>query len=228
LIPSTVLFIAFDAIDIGSQIKLMKENFCPEFDRWLNLKRSGNAIDFRRIQRMGFENRCLRDYVVNLSGFEERSIICGSDEVRKEIYHRIEDEFLVFVKSKALSGKVEKSRMENEIERMINLVHPCIAAPIGFVVSIESGSREELKIVRLYLEGCSLFEVVSVNPIWWTSTVKAKAIAGIVLGLRFAHSLGLLHGHLTSHNILFDSDHCIQIVDWCTGEGYSGVCINSS
>jgi serine/threonine protein kinase len=57
-------------------------------------------------------------------------------------------------------------------------------------------------------------EVVSVNPVWWTSTVKAKAVAGIVLGLRFAHSLGLVHGHLTMNNILFDSDHCIQIVDF--------------
>jgi hypothetical protein len=56
--------------------------------------------------------------------------------------------------------------------------------------------------------------VVSVNPLWWTSTVKAKAIAGIVLGLRFAHSFGWLHGHLTGNSILFDSDHCIQIVDF--------------
>jgi hypothetical protein len=66
----------------------------------------------------------------------------------------------------------------------------------------------------LYTEGCSLLEVVSVTPIWWTSAVKAKEIAGIVLALRFAHSLGLIHGHLTGNNILFDSDHCIQIVDF--------------
>jgi serine/threonine protein kinase len=66
----------------------------------------------------------------------------------------------------------------------------------------------------MYLEGCSLFEVISVNPIWWTSTVKAKAVAGTVLALRFAHSFGLVHGHLTTNNILFDSDHCIQIVDF--------------
>jgi hypothetical protein len=45
--------------------------------------------------------------------------------------------------------------MENEIEKLINLRHPCIAAPIGFVFPLESGSRQELKIVRLYLESCS-------------------------------------------------------------------------
>jgi serine/threonine protein kinase len=163
---------------------------------------------------MGLDLPYLGDYIVNLSVFEERSINCVSDEVPYEIYHRIEDEFLVFVKSKPLSENVEKSHIENEIEKLINLHHPCIAAPIGFVFPIESGSRHELKTVRLYLEGCSLLEVVSVNPLWWTSTVKAKTIAGIVLGLRFAHSLGLVHGHLTTNNILFDSDHCIRIVDF--------------
>jgi hypothetical protein len=57
-------------------------------------------------------------------------------------------------------------------------------------------------------------EVVSVNPVWWTSTVQKKIVAGIVLGHRYAHSLGLVHCRLTANNILFDSDHCIQIVDF--------------
>jgi hypothetical protein len=214
LIPSTVLFIACDAFNVASQIRFVDGDSCPEFDRWLQLRRSGIAIDFRRIQRVGFDIRCLGDCIVNLSVFERRSIICDSDEVPNEIYHRIEDELLVFVKSKPLSVNVSESEIEKEIEKMINLGHPCISAPIGFVIPIESGSRQELKIVRLYLEGCSLMEVISVNPMWWTSTVKAKAVVGIVLALQFAHSLGLVHGHLTGHNILFDSDHCIQIVDF--------------
>jgi hypothetical protein len=44
--------------------------------------------------------------------------------------------------------------------------------------------------------------------------VKAKAVAGIALALRFAHSFGLVHGRLTTKNILFDSGHDIQIVDF--------------
>jgi hypothetical protein len=66
----------------------------------------------------------------------------------------------------------------------------------------------------LYVEGSSLSEVVSVNPVWWTSTVKAKVVAGIVLGLRFAHSFGLFHGRLSARSILFDLNHCIQIVNF--------------
>jgi serine/threonine protein kinase len=214
LIPSTILFIASDAVDIDSQIGLIDENCCPEFSQWLELKRSGISIDFRRIERVGFDIRCLEDYIVNLSGFENSSLFCESDEVRNEIYHRIEDEFLVVMRSNPHCENVSKLSIEKELENLINLHHPCIAAPIGFVFPIESGNQQELKIVRMYFEGCSLLEVISVNPKWWTSTVKAKAVAGIVLGLRFAHSHGLIHGHLSGHNILFDCDHCIQIVDF--------------
>jgi serine/threonine protein kinase len=97
----------------------------------------------------------------------------------------------------------------------LNLLHPCILSPIGFIFDRELRISGELKIVGLYSEGSSLSEVISENPIWWTTTAKAKAVAGIVLSLRFAHSLGLIHGHLTSTNIRFDMDHRIQITNFC-------------
>jgi serine/threonine protein kinase len=214
LIPSRILFIASDAVDLALHLSLVDRDSCPEFDRWLQLKRSGIAIDFRRIQRVSFGLQYLRDYLVDLSGFEEKFIIAESQEVPNQIYDRVEDDCLFIVKSIALRDTLEQSQLEQEIEKLINLRHPCIACSIGFVLSIKSVSRPELKICRFYSEGCSLAEVLSVNPVWWTSTVKAKVIAGIVLGLRFAHSLGLLHGHLTTSNIIFDFEHCIQIVDF--------------
>jgi serine/threonine protein kinase len=39
--------------------------------------------------------------------------------------------------------------------------------------------------------------------------MKAKAIAGIALGLEFAHCLGMIHGDLNLNNILFDETHRI-------------------
>jgi hypothetical protein len=214
LIPSTILFIAFHRADIALQIRFVDRDFCPELSRWQQLKRSGIVKDFRRIQRVGFGLPCLRDYFVNLSAFEEKSILGESDEVVNEIYRRIDDGLLVVVESISLLECIGKSRIENELENLINLRHPCISAPIGFVVPNESGNLRELKIVRLHLPVSSLSEVLSGNPVWWTSTVKAKVIAGIVLGLRFAHSLGLIHGHLTARHIFFDWEHCIQIVDF--------------
>jgi hypothetical protein len=214
LIPSTILFIASDAIENASEIRLIDEDSCPEFDRWLQLKRSGIRVDFRRIERVGLSLPSLKDYYLNISEFEERSMICKSGSESNGIYDRVEDELLVFVKSIAQREGLEETAMEKEIEKIINVRHPCIAGLIGFVFGIETGILEELKIIRLYFEGNSLSEVVSVNPVWWTSTVKAKVVAGIALGLRFAHSLGLFHGHLSATNILFDLEHCIQIINF--------------
>jgi serine/threonine protein kinase len=55
---------------------------------------------------------------------------------------------------------------------------------------------------------------MSFSPRWWTSTAKAKAIVGVVLGMRFAHSLGLLHGHLTAKNVVFDGNDVAHIADF--------------
>jgi serine/threonine protein kinase len=63
--------------------------------------------------------------------------------------------------------------------------------------------------------GISLSELISVSPEWWTPTTEAKAIVGLVLGLRFAHSLDLLHGHLTVNNVIFNEDGMIQITNFC-------------
>jgi hypothetical protein len=77
-----------------------------------------------------------------------------------------EDDFVIFVKSMPLSEALEASQIKNGLEKLIALRHPCITAPVGFVFPIGSGSRETLKTVRLYLEGCSLSEVLLVNPVW--------------------------------------------------------------
>jgi hypothetical protein len=149
LIPSTILFIAFDAFHITSEIKLVDDDCFPEFDRWLELRRSGIKSDFRRIERVGFGLRCLRDYDVNLSKFEERSTIMESSSIRNEIYARIEDELLIVVKSNPHLENVEKSTIDHEIEKLINVRHPCIAGPIGFIFPIEWSILPELKIVRM-------------------------------------------------------------------------------
>jgi hypothetical protein len=214
VIPSTILFVASDAIYIPSQITMVDNNSCPEFDRWRQVRESNIAVDFRRILRVGSGLLHLDDYEVNLWEFENVSIIGGSDQVLNEIYERADDKFLMILTSIPLSESIEKFETDNEIENLINLHHPCIAGPIGFISGTESGWCQELKIARLHSEGCSLAEVISLNPVWWTATVKAKVVAGIVLGLRFAHSHGLMHGHLSSSNIVFDVDHEIEIANF--------------
>jgi hypothetical protein len=122
----------------------------------------------------------LEDDPVNPSAFEEGSVISN------QRYRRAEGRLLFIVKPISLWESVEKAQMENQNENLINLHHSCIATPIGFVLPMESGLSRELQIIRLSSEGCSLAEVLSANPVWWTSTVKAKMIAVLCLafGLR--------------------------------------------
>jgi serine/threonine protein kinase len=124
------------------------------------------------------------------------------------------DGVLAVLKSVPLSALIGRGQIETEIENLLNLRHPTIAPLIGFVFPAESSGRREFKTGRLHAAGGSLAAVLSAPPAWWTPTAKAKVVAGIALGLRFAHGLGLLHGGLKASNVLFDPCRRIQIADF--------------
>jgi serine/threonine protein kinase len=213
VIPSTVVFVAFDAVPNGCGISIADGYSCPEFDHWRQLREFGITVDFRRIFRVSPGLGNLKDYEINVRMFEEGLVLRGFDRILSQRYLRRDDDLELVVKLMPRWKSMEKC--EIEIDNLLNLRHPCIVAPIGIVFPGELSECRELKIVRLYVEGNSLVEVISKNPVWWTATAKAKAVAGIVLGIRFAHSHGLIHGHLNSSNIFFDSNHRIQIMDFC-------------
>jgi serine/threonine protein kinase len=212
VIPSTVLFIAFDAVADPSYISIADCDSCPEFNRWQELIKRDIEVDFRRILRIGTDFGELNDYLMNDSVFEKGSMLGVFARLSNEIYQRSEDGSSMIVKT--ISGMKSKESLRMIIENQLTLSHPCIHAPIAFIFGTDSTKSGEVKIVKLYWEGPSLSEVISKNPVWWTATAKAKVIAGIVLSLRFAHSFGLIYGHLTSQNIVFDVDHRIQITEF--------------
>jgi serine/threonine protein kinase len=209
VIPSTILFVAFNAIDDPSKISLADCESCPEFTRWQRLRMKGIEIDFRRILKFNSGLPELTAYLLDVSSFEEGSVLNEC-----QTYQRRDDGCLIVVKSMNISDCVDREEVEKEIEIQMNLRHPCIAGPIGFVFPANSSASEQLKIGRLFAESVSLAEILSVSPEWWTPTVKVKTVMGILLGLRFAHSLGLIHGHLTADNIFFDADHQVQMADF--------------
>jgi serine/threonine protein kinase len=149
--------------------------------------------------------------VFDITELEEQPILFEADRSSSRLYRMPRDGSLIVVKSICLSDSITKSQVDNEIANLVDLRHPLIVSPIGFA---ESTAPRRLKIARPYAAGGSLAEVLSDAPPWWTPTAKAKAIAGIALGLRFAHSLGLLHGGLKASNVLFDADRRIQIADF--------------
>jgi serine/threonine protein kinase len=101
-------------------------------------------------------------------------------------------------------------KIQSEIEEPMNLKHPDVAGPFGFVVS---SNCTELKVVRAYPRIGSLKTVLQTAPSWWTMTAKSIAITGIVLGMRFVHRFGLSCKDLKPRNILFNEAHQIQIMD---------------
>jgi serine/threonine protein kinase len=218
IIPSSIAFIACCAAPDSVQISIARFDSCPEYGRWQRLRRSGLFIDFRRILRFGFGLPSLSDSLFNLSEFNEGSLLSESDHISTQIYDNCDDGHKIIVKSINLSACVSKSDLEGIIENLMNLRHPCIAGVIGVVLP----SRfQGLKIVRKCFGSHSLSEILSTSPNWWTPTAKAKAVVGLVLGLRFVHSLGLLHGHVTGNNVFLDEDGVIQITDFCTNSSSS-------
>jgi serine/threonine protein kinase len=184
------------------------------FDRWQCLRQSGITVDFQQI--LGFASSLPRfkDFVLDLSGFEEKSVIGRNDRVSSEISQRWIDGVMTVVKAISLSGSIERRQIETEMEKLLNLHHPMIAPLIGCVLPVEPSGQWEFRTVRLYATEGSLADVLSNLPAWWTPAMKAKPIVGIALGLRFAHGLGLPHGAVRASNILLNADRRTQIADF--------------
>jgi serine/threonine protein kinase len=99
------------------------------------------------------------------------------------------------------------------LEMLTHLKNPSIFPLFGIVSPTNSTN---LTIATLYYRNGSLKEVLANPPSWWTPTAKSKTIAAIVVGMRFAHSLGCAHGSLKPSNILFTEKEHVQIVDFCS------------
>jgi serine/threonine protein kinase len=160
----------------------------------------------------------LSDYLVDLSGFEFGQVLGVGGESSSVLYRRRSDgvQFVVKVigRFEIGEGKGAETWVERVTEKQLNLRHRCFAAPIGFVVSGNgAGDGAELRTVRPFVDGGSLAEVLahSPPPPHWTATAKAIAVAGLALGLRFAHGVGLFHGALTPGRVLLDGAGEIQI-----------------
>jgi hypothetical protein len=210
VLPSTVLFVASDLGVTPDQLSFSESDSCPAFDEWLRVRKSGIDVDFRQILRFDSYLPELKSRLLNDSIVDEIGMNVESAGIVNGMHRRFEDCSKIVIKSILFTDLIEDRLIDHKIENLINLCHPCISAPIGFVFAAGSG---ELKVVQFHSESPTLKEIISANPLWWTPTVKAKAVAGVVLALRFWHSLGLIHGCLTTNSIVFDWNHHIQITD---------------
>jgi serine/threonine protein kinase len=211
IVPSTILFIASDIAEEPNRITICGLDSCREYNRWERMQRSAMRIDFRRICWFSSGLPSLSDCLFDFSGLIENSQLKASDVISTQLSQESDDDHWIIMKSTNLSVCAENCHLEKTVEMLMNLRHPCISGVIGVALPTESNV---LTIIVSGFGDNSLSTIVSTSPLWWTPTAKAKAIAGLVLGLCFAHSFGILHGHSTGNTVFFNEIGVIQISDF--------------
>jgi serine/threonine protein kinase len=95
-----------------------------------------------------------------------------------------------------------------EVESLIRLAHPCIVPIIGYFLATETSHAQ---IGTKYAVNGSLREALTKRSL--DDTGLAIVACGIVVGMKFIHSRGMMHRDLKPENILLDDQCYAQIGD---------------
>jgi serine/threonine protein kinase len=120
-------------------------------------------------------------------------------------------------------------RFRREIESMCRLNHPCVIPCYGFSLRSESYGRREGIIVMKYAKNGSLGDVLNSvragkRPPFWTDTGIAIIVCGIISGIEFIHSQGIVHRDIKPANILLDGRFHSLIGDFGSSKMISAGC----
>jgi serine/threonine protein kinase len=158
----------------------------------------------------------ISDWILDLTEYESVDQIGERGQVclwrRRGQKEEIAVKSFSFGTNSAKNEEIQQKFMR-EVENLINLHHPCIVSFKG--CCLPTGG-EGPKIVTEFAGNGSLKPVLRSKPPprWWTDGRKVTSIAGIVLGMKFIHSQGLIHRDLKPENILVDDDFRIRIADF--------------
>jgi TPR repeat protein len=124
---------------------------------------------------------------------------------------------------KHLRGCGPQDWVIREVERLVQLKHPCVVPIVGW--SPPQGSTEA-QIQMEFAEHRSLYDVLEkvksgAIPHFWDPTRIGIIICGIVLGMRFVHSRGIIHRDLKPSNILLNGRGHPWIADFGTSRAAS-------
>jgi tRNA A-37 threonylcarbamoyl transferase component Bud32 len=194
-IPSTVLFVACDAIVTNAS----PETSWTVFEEWRLRHEADPDVDFRVPKACRHDLASLEEFLIDMTEFEPLDSGIG-------FHRRISDGLTIIVEPLLSVGSMEASLAA--IEARMAIEHPCLIPPFGFLVQKECN---DVMIATVRYPGDSLSEVLANPPVWWNWTAKSKTLVGIALGMGFLHSCGISHGNLTPNNIVFDAKHEIHI-----------------
>jgi serine/threonine protein kinase len=100
-----------------------------------------------------------------------------------------------------------------EIEFLIRLSHPCVVRFVGYYPAT-GGSAGQIG-TEFAVNG-SLREALHESAAFLDDTGKAIVIAGVVVGMEFIHSQGVIHGNLEPRNIFLDGRGYPKIANFRT------------
>jgi hypothetical protein len=121
MIPSTILFVAFNAFPKVCQLSIADCDLCPGFAPWWG-KRVVQRLRFRRIFRVGSGLCCLTNVEINLNISEQLSVPHGFNEMSSQEYLRPDDGSTFGVQSMHRCESAEICAMA--IGNVPNLRHP--------------------------------------------------------------------------------------------------------
>ena len=165
-----------------------------------------------------------QQYFTSLDGFEmERRL--GKGKSGTVFLYRGPDgkEYAVKqIKNKRKNKSAEfLDSFNRETQLLTKLHHPCVMQLFGYFLNkTEAGKDDEIDGYTLMtdfmpngdLTSLLTSQKVPACPI--DHTKFSMVIAGIVLGMRYVHDLGILHRDLKPQNIMLDADYLPKIVDF--------------
>jgi serine/threonine protein kinase len=121
---------------------------------------------------------------------------------------------------KRISADQEHWYLIQEVETLAGLKHPCVVRICGW--SPPQGETQA-EIRMEYAENKSLKDVIDkvnhrISPTFWNPTDIGIIICGLVLGMRFVHSRGIIHCDLKPSNILLGGQGRVLIADFGTSQ----------
>jgi guanylate cyclase len=112
----------------------------------------------------------------------------------------------------------ELERLQHHIKRLVRIRHPCIVTVMGAAISSSKASKEQyspLLLVMEWMEMGSLFEILHHMSFPVDADTALGFVQNITRGMSFLHSYSppLIHGDLTSSNVLVDRNFNAKLTD---------------